>query len=492
MLNALNEVLRDDFIKDSVAGVGRWNKVLEKAGIAQRLTVPHKAFNRKIGALAGIKHVARRPRGQRRGVEGEGERVAAERGDLAFVASLMGRVVEPGKFAGWIAPPAMGINKPAGRFRVRPIRLMIRGDGNGHGRPTRGHQAAPDRPRDLHPLQHLRGDLPGRRDHARRPQLRRPRRRLQLLHGVHLAVPHRLDRQLAHGAEGARLCDRGAAHLGRAAARAHARAAGGRRRRRPRPRQRRPPSRCSRSSPKPRPAKRRSTAPRTARPCRRGRRRTPTPTCSGRRARPPRPSSATSTAPRRASTTRRTTSCSTSARCPFPVLEGQSIGIVPPGVDAHGRPHVARQYSIASPRNGERPGYNNVSLTVKRVTEDHQGRPVARRRVELRVRPQGRRHGAGDRPVRPELPDAEPPEVAHRHDLHRHRQRADAGDDRMAPAPAQERQVRGRQADAVLRRAHARGAAVLRPAADRCRRTSSTSTSRSRARRGSRSATCRT
>jgi benzoyl-CoA 2,3-dioxygenase component A len=61
---------------------------------------------------------------------------------------------------------------------------------------------------------------------------------------------------------------------------------------------------------------------------------------------------------------------------PFPVLEGQSIGIVPPGVDAHGKPHHARQYSIASPRNGERPGYNNVSLTVKRVLEDHQGRPV--------------------------------------------------------------------------------------------------------------------
>jgi benzoyl-CoA 2,3-epoxidase subunit A len=61
---------------------------------------------------------------------------------------------------------------------------------------------------------------------------------------------------------------------------------------------------------------------------------------------------------------------------PFPVLEGQSIGIVPPGVDANGRPHVARQYSIASARNGERPGYNNLSLTVKRVTRDHQGRPV--------------------------------------------------------------------------------------------------------------------
>ena len=61
---------------------------------------------------------------------------------------------------------------------------------------------------------------------------------------------------------------------------------------------------------------------------------------------------------------------------PYPVLEGQSIGILPPGVDDKGRPHHARQYSIASPRNGERPGYNNVSLTIKRVLEDHQGRPV--------------------------------------------------------------------------------------------------------------------
>ena len=61
---------------------------------------------------------------------------------------------------------------------------------------------------------------------------------------------------------------------------------------------------------------------------------------------------------------------------PFPVLEGQSIAIIPPGTDASGRTHHPRQYSIASPRNGERPGYNNVSLTIKRVLEDHQGNPV--------------------------------------------------------------------------------------------------------------------
>lgn len=60
---------------------------------------------------------------------------------------------------------------------------------------------------------------------------------------------------------------------------------------------------------------------------------------------------------------------------PFPVLEGQSIGIVPPGLDSKGKPHHARQYSIASARNGERAGYNNLSLTVKRVTQDPLGKP---------------------------------------------------------------------------------------------------------------------
>ena len=50
----------------------------------------------------------------------------------------------------------------------------------------------------------------------------------------------------------------------------------------------------------------------------------------------------------------------------FPVLEGQSIGIVPPGLGPDGKPHNTRLYSIASPRHGERPNTNNLSLTVKR------------------------------------------------------------------------------------------------------------------------------
>lgn len=51
---------------------------------------------------------------------------------------------------------------------------------------------------------------------------------------------------------------------------------------------------------------------------------------------------------------------------PFPVLEGQSVGIIPPGTDADGNAHLPRLYSISSPRDGERAGYHNISLTVKR------------------------------------------------------------------------------------------------------------------------------
>ncbi len=111
MLNALNEVLRDDFIKDSVAGVGRWNRVIEKAGIPFRLSVPHKAFHRNIGTLAGI---AVSPEGEvldKAAWEARKHEWLPTPEDRAFVASLMGRVVEPGKFANWISPPAIGINR---------------------------------------------------------------------------------------------------------------------------------------------------------------------------------------------------------------------------------------------------------------------------------------------------------------------------------------------------------------------------------------------
>ena len=119
-LNALNEKLRDDFIRDAAAGIERWNKVIEKQGIPLRLKAPHKAFHRRIGPLAAAHidpagNVVSAPEWAAK--SGEWLPSAA---DQAFVASLMGRVVEPGRFANWIAPPARGVdNKPADFAYVR-------------------------------------------------------------------------------------------------------------------------------------------------------------------------------------------------------------------------------------------------------------------------------------------------------------------------------------------------------------------------------------
>jgi benzoyl-CoA 2,3-epoxidase subunit B len=111
MLNALNEVLREDFIKDSEAGVGRWNKVIEKAGLPFRLNVPHKAFNRQIGTLSGVRLTPDgRPISQADWDTHVGDWLPTA-ADRAFVASLMKPVTEPGQYAGWISPPASAINK---------------------------------------------------------------------------------------------------------------------------------------------------------------------------------------------------------------------------------------------------------------------------------------------------------------------------------------------------------------------------------------------
>lgn len=109
-LTSLNERLRDDYVADCQRGVDRWNKIIRDHGIAFELRLPHRAFHRAIGAFADVK-VA--PDGR---ILSEAEWDAHKsdwlptRADEAYVASLMKPVTEPGKFAGWIAPPARGIN----------------------------------------------------------------------------------------------------------------------------------------------------------------------------------------------------------------------------------------------------------------------------------------------------------------------------------------------------------------------------------------------
>ncbi len=109
-LTALNARLRDDYTREIQAGLDRWNRIPERVGIPFRITLPQVGFHRKIGEFAG-RHVS--PHGRVLSqLEWERQSPAwlPSEEDHAFVGSLMGRVIEPGKFASWIAPPARGIN----------------------------------------------------------------------------------------------------------------------------------------------------------------------------------------------------------------------------------------------------------------------------------------------------------------------------------------------------------------------------------------------
>ncbi len=51
--NALNEVLRGEYVKDCEKGLARWNKVLAEEGMSERLYLPIPAFHRHVGEYAG-------------------------------------------------------------------------------------------------------------------------------------------------------------------------------------------------------------------------------------------------------------------------------------------------------------------------------------------------------------------------------------------------------------------------------------------------------
>ena len=115
-LSAINARLLDDYVKDCQGGINRWNKVLEKAGVAFSFQQPHKAFNRRIGEFASIDV----------SVDGEvmDEQTWQNRkhewlptdADLKFLVELMQPVTATGEYASWIASPKVGIDKQPGDF----------------------------------------------------------------------------------------------------------------------------------------------------------------------------------------------------------------------------------------------------------------------------------------------------------------------------------------------------------------------------------------
>jgi benzoyl-CoA 2,3-dioxygenase component B len=109
-LTGLNTDLRREYVADCAGGVKRWNRILESAGLPHRLSLPHIAFNRKVGAFAGIEAS---PGGEQLSAaewEQHKDQWLPTAIDKAFVRSLMRPVHERGKIAAWIAPPRNGIN----------------------------------------------------------------------------------------------------------------------------------------------------------------------------------------------------------------------------------------------------------------------------------------------------------------------------------------------------------------------------------------------
>jgi benzoyl-CoA 2,3-dioxygenase component B len=107
--NAMNEVLRDDYVADCQRGVDRWNKILEEAGLSDRLRLPHRRFHRQIGIYSGLHFT---PDGEPISEE-EWNRKRSDwlpkEEDHQFIQSLMHPVSEPGKVANWIAAPRQGV-----------------------------------------------------------------------------------------------------------------------------------------------------------------------------------------------------------------------------------------------------------------------------------------------------------------------------------------------------------------------------------------------
>ena len=122
-LTAINMRLRDDYTRDAAGGIGRWNKIIKRAGIDFRLSMPHEAFHRQIGVFSAIKAD---PEGNvipDAEWEAQKDDWLPSKADGDFIQSLMAPCYEPGQYAGWIAPPKVGIDNRPGDFEYVKLHM---------------------------------------------------------------------------------------------------------------------------------------------------------------------------------------------------------------------------------------------------------------------------------------------------------------------------------------------------------------------------------
>lgn len=111
--NAVNEVLREEYLADCARALRKWNRTLEKEGVDVELTLPNRRFHRHQGIYSND------------WFDPDGNLITRDEfeknmanwlllpEDNDYLRSIMFPVREPGKMANWIAAPARGINGQA-------------------------------------------------------------------------------------------------------------------------------------------------------------------------------------------------------------------------------------------------------------------------------------------------------------------------------------------------------------------------------------------
>ena len=120
-ITAINMRLRDDYTADATGGVMRWSRIIKKAGIDFSLNLPHQGFHRQIGTFVDA-YVS--PDGQLLSEaewQANAHKWLPDSLDGDYIESLMKPEVDAGKYANWIAPPAMGIDGKPGEFEYVQI-----------------------------------------------------------------------------------------------------------------------------------------------------------------------------------------------------------------------------------------------------------------------------------------------------------------------------------------------------------------------------------
>ena len=108
--NAMNEILRDDYIRDCTGVLTKWNAETKEMGVDFTFTLPSRRFHRKVGQWA---EATFNPQGDlitQAEWDKQHDRWLPSVAERAHVQSLMKQVIEPGKMANWIAPPLKGVN----------------------------------------------------------------------------------------------------------------------------------------------------------------------------------------------------------------------------------------------------------------------------------------------------------------------------------------------------------------------------------------------